>query len=412
MRITRLQIDMLAAVIAETQASERPADGLLHQFFRANPQLGARDRSVVAEGLFGYLRRKRSLETTADTHSPLLLALATLAKDGHSIRELSPLLSDRESGWLEQLKAKRVELSPAIAHDVPDWLWDRLGAEYSDEERDAMTRAWLQPAPLDIRINPLQTTREEAQKKLAAAGIDARPTPLSPYGLRVDGRPALNRVEAFIKGDIEVQDEGSQLLAMLVAPTRNEMVVDFCAGAGGKTLALAMTMQNQGHIVACDVSAPRLEGAVKRLRRAGVHNVEQYLIEATGKWAKRRAGSFDRVLVDAPCTGTGTWRRNPDARLRLVPNDLAELVVKQAGILRRAAELVKIGGRLVYATCSLLLEENDKQVASFLSDNPNFRAVPLRDAWPEAPDTGDVLRLTPRLHGTDGFYGAVLERIG
>ena len=414
MRITRLQIDMLAAVIAETQASERPADGLLHQFFRANPQLGARDRSVVAEGLFGYLRRKRSLETTADTHSPLLLALATLAKDGHSIRELSPLLSDRESGWLEQLKAKRVELSPAIAHDVPDWLWDRLGAEYSDEERDAMTRAWLQPAPLDIRINPLQTTREEAQKKLAAAGIDARPTPLSPYGLRVDGRPALNRVEAFIKGDIEVQDEGSQLLAMLVAPTRNEMVVDFCAGAGGKTLLMGALMHNQGRLYAFDTSEKRLSNLKPRLKRSGLSNIHpQLLAHENDAKVKRLAGKIDRVLIDAPCSGLGTLRRNPDLKWRQTPEAVAELSAKQGAILESASRLPKPGGRIVYATCSMLPEENRDVVNGFLERHPEYFLVPAGVAVHKAGITleaGDFLELSPHKNACDGFFAAVLQK--
>ena len=189
-------------------------------------------------------------------------------------------------------------------------------------------------------------------------------------------------------------------------------VVDWCAGAGGKTLALAMTMENRGHVVACDVSAPRLEAAVKRLRRAGVHNVERHLVESGDKWAKRRAAQFDRVLVDAPCTGTGTWRRNPDARLRLAEQDLAELVPKQAAILEQAARLVRTGGRLVYATCSVLLEENEAQVQAFLARHPDFVLVPLAEAWTlePAPGPGPYLALSPRSHNTDGFFGAVLER--
>ncbi len=182
-------------------------------------------------------------------------------------------------------------------------------------------------------------------------------------------------------------------------------VADYCAGAGGKTLALAMTMGNRGTLVACDVSAPRLDGAVRRLRRAGVHNAERHLLAAGDKWAKRRAGTFDRVLVDAPCTGTGTWRRNPDARMRLRAVDLAELLPKQAGILDAAARLVRPGGRLIFATCSLLLEENERQVEAFVARTPEFRVVPV-----EVGGLGPYLSLTPLRHGTDGFFGAVLER--
>jgi 16S rRNA (cytosine967-C5)-methyltransferase len=192
--------------------------------------------------------------------------------------------------------------------------------------------------------------------------------------------------------------------------------VDLCAGAGGKTLALAAAMQNKGRITACDVSAPRLEGAVKRLARAGVDNAERHLLEAGDRWAKRRAGTFDRVLVDAPCTGTGTWRRNPDGRFRTGPRDLAELLPKQAEILGIGAGLVRPGGQLVYATCSLLAEENEDQVAAFLAANPAFAVVPLAKAWAaaglpgEAPCPGPYMALSPAAHGTDGFFAAVLRR--
>jgi 16S rRNA (cytosine967-C5)-methyltransferase len=193
-------------------------------------------------------------------------------------------------------------------------------------------------------------------------------------------------------------------------------VVDYCAGAAGKTLAIAATMANQGRVTACDVSAPRLEGAAKRLRRAGVHNAETHLLEAGDRWVKRRAGTFDRVLVDAPCTGTGTWRRNPDARSRTGAEDLAELLVKQDEILVTSAHLVRPGGRLVFATCSLLPEEDEVQVEAFLARNPAFRPVPLATAWVEAglpgapPVEAQHMLLSPAAHGTDGFFCAVLEK--
>ena len=191
-------------------------------------------------------------------------------------------------------------------------------------------------------------------------------------------------------------------------------VCDYCAGAAGKTLALAGAMQNRGQIVACDVSPARLEAAIRRLRRAAAHNVERHLLAAGDKWPKRHAGTFDRVLVDAPCTGTGTWRRNPDARHRLKESDVAELLPRQAAILQDAARLVRIGGRLVYATCSLLPAENEDQVSHFLAGHPGFSVVPLPRAWPLAgspPCPGDFLFLTPARHGTDGFFAAVLERV-
>jgi 16S rRNA (cytosine967-C5)-methyltransferase len=287
-------------------------------------------------------------------------------------------------------------------------LAERFGASLGTE-----LATLLQPAPLDLRVNLLKGTREEARAALMSEGLDTRQTNLSPWGLRIEGRRAVTTGPTFQSGLVEIQDEGSQLVAALTDARPGMRVADWCAGAGGKTLALAMTMQNRGQLLACDVSAVRLDGAVRRLRRAGVHNVERHLIEPGDKWAKRRAGGFDRVLIDAPCTGVGTWRRNPDARLRLTEADVAELVAKQAQILDQAAPLVRTGGRLVYATCSLLPEENEAQVIAFLARHPGFTLVPLARAWPfgsPPPKAGDYLALTPAHHGTDGFFAAVLER--
>jgi 16S rRNA (cytosine967-C5)-methyltransferase len=271
------------------------------------------------------------------------------------------------------------------------------------------------PAPLDLRVNLLAGGRDAAVAALARDGIQARPTQWSPLGLRLDKRVALQTVAAWKNGLVEVQDEGSQLVALLLGATAGMRVVDFCAGAGGKTLAIAAGMANKGQIVACDTSAKRLEGAVLRLRRAGVHNVERRVLESErDKWVKRHAGGFDRVLADAPCTGTGTWRRNPDGRWRLTETDIAELVDLQARILDSCARLVKPGGRLVYATCSILPDENERQVERFLAANAEFAVVPVAAAWPaEVPNpVGDApfLRLTPAQHGTDGFFAALLER--
>ena len=323
-------------------------------------------------------------------------------------------LLPEEAGALRGLEGHTLDhpdMPEAVALDVPDWLLPHLRARFGAALAEEMV-AMQGEAPLDLRVNLLKATREQAQAALAAEGIAAVPTPLSPWGLRIAGRRPVTAGPAFQTGLVEIQDEGSQLVASLVGAAPEMRVADWCAGAGGKTLALAMTMANRGHIAACDVSAPRLEGAVRRLRRAGVHNVERHLVEAGDKWAKRRAGSFDRVLVDAPCTGIGTWRRNPDARLRLRPEDLAELAPKQAMILANAARLVRVGGRLVYATCSLLTEENEDQVDAFLAANPAFAPVPLERAWNlgPPPGAGPYLLLTPRRHDTDGFFAAVLER--
>ena len=320
-----------------------------------------------------------------------------------------------EAAVLRQLDGQPLEhpdMPVAVRIEVPDWVFPALEARFGDSLVPEMAAA-LEPATLDLRVNLLMGTREGAQAALMAEQLEAAITPLSPWGLRIEGRRAVTSGPAFQSGIVEIQDEGSQLVAALVGAGPDMRVVDYCAGAGGKTLAMAMTMGNRGHLVACDVSVPRLEGAVRRLRRAGVHNVERHLLAPGDKWAKRRAEGFDRVLVDAPCTGTGTWRRNPDARQRLRERDLEELVPKQAAILDAAARLVRPGGRLVYATCSLLPAENEHQVDAFLERTPAFRLIPIADAWSlptPPPGTGPHLSLTPMQHHTDGFFGAVLER--
>ncbi|MGH6929423.1 MAG: RsmB/NOP family class I SAM-dependent RNA methyltransferase, partial [Dongiaceae bacterium] len=237
-----------------------------------------------------------------------------------------------------------------------------------------------------------------------------------PLGLRVDGRPPLATLPSFNYGLGEVHDEGSQLAALLVDARPGLRVVDFCAGAGGKTLAMAAAMRNKGHIVACDVLRGRVDRAAVRLTRAGVHNVERRgLSTERDPWVKRHAQSFDRVLVDAPCSGVGTWRRNPDAKWRFGKDDLAAVIDLQHRILDSAARLVKPGGRLIYATCSLLPSENAGQVTAFLKDHPDFALRPIAEIWPEtvggaSPTTGETLQLTPATHETDGFFVAVLER--
>jgi len=273
------------------------------------------------------------------------------------------------------------------------------------------------PAPLDLRANLLVTDRDAAIAALRAQGIECAPSALAPLGIRVAGKPALERTDAFRGGAVEVQDCGSQLIAHLVAPRRGQTVVDFCAGAGGKTLALAALMRGKGKIFACDVLQGRVDRATKRLRRAGVFNVTLHTLKSErDPWVKHHAQRYDRVLIDAPCTGTGTWRRNPDARWTLSETDVGELVDLQRRILDSAARLVRPGGRLVYVTCSLLRAENEDQVEGFLAANPAFAAVPADAVWDatvggaRAPGVARFVRLSPAAAGTDGFFVAILER--
>jgi len=410
------QLAGIGAAIAEVRPLAAPADTLLHHFFRRHPAMGQHDRARIADAVFAYLRRRRSLETLAQTENPKKLALAVLVRElGHSVRDLAPLVSAADAAWLAEFKSRLLTaLAPAVAADLPDWLWQRLGAAFGEDERIELARAWLAPAPLDLRANPLKATRETAREALAASGFDATATPYSPLGLRIAGRPSLGRHALVTEGKLEVQDEGSQLVGYLVAPRRGEMVADFCAGAGGKTLLLGALMRSQGRLYAFDISAKRLAKLKPRLARSGLSNVHpQHLEGERDTKIKRLAGKLDRVLVDAPCTGFGTLRRNPDLKWRQPESALAELVRKQDAILASAATLVKRGGRLVYATCSVLPDENDAVVARFLVAHPAFARG---DAATElaraniALDTGPDLRLFPHRHGCDGFFAAILER--
>ncbi len=416
-------IELLEAVEG---AGTRPADAVANDFFRMRRFIGSGDRRAVSERVWHVLRARRRLDWwLKGKDDARLLVGASLLLEGWSLSGLAQAYSGGrfapaglerpEHTLLAKIEGHTLDhpqMPDPVRLEVPDWLYPRLVARFGASLSAEMAALGAE-APLDLRANLLKTTREEAQAALAAEGWEARPMPLSAWGLRIDGRRPITTGPAFQTGLGEIQDEGSQLIAAVVDAKPGMRVLDWCSGAGGKTLALAGAMQNRGQITACDVSASRLDGAVRRLRRAGVSNVERHLVAAGDKWAKRRGGSFDRVLVDAPCTGTGTWRRNPDARLRLKERDLLELLPKQAGILDAAQALVRIGGRLVYATCSLLAEENEGQVTDFLARHSGFAVVPLARAWTleaTVPCPGDFLSLTPARHGTDGFFAAVLER--
>jgi len=423
----------LEAAVALLEAIEaapaRPADAIANEFFRERRFIGSGDRRAVSDRVWRVLRSRRRLTWWVPKATPRLLVAASLLTEGWALAGVAESFSgDRFApGGLERNEynaLRRVEgqaleqpeMPEPVRFELPDWLYPRMLARFGDRLVAEMA-ALSEPAPLDLRVNILKGTRDEARAALAAEGWEARPTSLSPWGLRIDGRRPVTSGPAFQSGLVEIQDEGSQVIAALTGAKPGMRVVDWCAGAGGKTLALAAMMGNRGQIVACDVSASRLDGAVRRLRRAGVNNVERHLVETGDKWAKRRAGAFDRVLVDAPCTGTGTWRRNPDARHRLTGQDLLELTRKQSSILDTAAALVRPGGRLVYATCSLLQEENEGQVSGFLLRHADFALVPLARSWPfegTVPEggmlSGDMLSLTPAGQGTDGFFAAVLER--
>lgn len=418
-------------------ADERPADTIVSAYFRSRRYIGSKDRTAVAASVYAILRRRARLDwwlarAGCDRRDARACSIASLCvADGLAPDAAAALFSgaayapspldEQERALAAMLHGQpltHAEMPPEVAAECPAWAYGSLLATYG-QSVGAELAALSGEAGLDLRVNTLRIGRDAAVADLAARGIAAQATPLSPIGVRVSGRPAMTQDPLLRSGALEIQDEGSQLLALLVDAQPGQQVVDFCAGAGGKSLALAAAMGGKGRIVACDVSARRLARAKQRLHRAAVDNIEPRLLASErDRWIARQKGKFDRVLVDAPCSGMGVWRRNPDARWRDV--DLAAFVDRQDRLLASAGRLVKPGGRLVYATCSLLAEENEARVDAFLATAPQMRALPVAEVWrhavgtdcPASALTGPYLRLTPARHGTDGFFAAVLERAG
>jgi 16S rRNA (cytosine967-C5)-methyltransferase len=419
MDVTAARLAAAADALRAVLPFEHPADACLRRYFKEHRQLGARDRAFVAEAAFAVVRHLRLLETLAGGRDARRLLLAAMAVvEGRSQRQLEPLLqrgATDEARWLAGLRASDTRALPrAVQLSVPDWLWERLVALMPETEAVAFARGLLVPAPLDLRVNTLLATRDEVLQVLGAEGIACAPTPYSPIGVRLPEKPALQAHPLFLAGKVEVQDEASQLLALLVGARRREMVVDFCAGAGGKTLALGAAMRSEGRLYAFDTAQRRLANLAPRLKRSGLSNVHPELIDSEhDRRIRRLEGKIDRVLVDAPCSGFGTLRRNPDLKWRHSPAALPELTRKQASILTAAARLVKPGGRLVYATCSILPDENEDIVSAFMQAVPGFRpqhAGAILRAQGVPLDTGECFKVSPHEHQMDGFFAAVLER--
>ena len=422
-------LDACAALVQQVLLLQHPADSVVSRFFRQNRSLGPRERATLAETAYTVLRHKLRFEALARSGSGARERRLAILGFAGPRNLLEAALNPAEKTWLKECDAvPEAELLPQHRHNLPQWLAEALQAQLG-EQFDALAASLLAPAPLDLRVNTLNAKREAVIKELAAAGIAAEPTPYSPWGLRVQDKPALTKLEAFVQGRIEVQDEGSQLLALLLDAKRNEIVVDFCAGAGGKTLALGAAMRNTGRLYAFDVSAHRLEQLKPRLARSGLNNVYPMAIaDETDARIQRLAGKADRVLIDAPCSGLGTLRRKPDVKWRLSPKDIPAFAATQAAILRQAARLLKPGGRLVYATCSLLPAENEAVAMQFSAEQKSafmplnaaqiLQSRKVKDAMQlcspaeAATDAtaGQFLRLWPHLHGTDGFFAAVMER--
>lgn len=416
MRLPPAMIGHTEAVLREVLRFTGPADGTLSRYFRENPRLGGRERGVIAEAIYGLLRNKSVYTSFSESGSGSVMRRITLLglADAVGIDALGGL-TEEEDAWLRRvMDIDRAHLPLALKSNMPDWLWQKLASKFGEDEAMKLASALNTPASLDLRVNALKSNREDVIASLAQAPILAEPTPYSPFGLRVIKKPSIQNLPLFKDGTIEVQDEGSQILAQLLGAKRGEMVADFCAGAGGKTLALGATMRNTGRLYAFDISEKRLAKLKPRLARSGLSNVHPVVIahERDAK-IKRLAGKLDRVLVDAPCSGLGTLRRNPDVKWRQTQAGVGELNVKQASILDSAARLVKAGGRLVYATCSILDEENEGIVAQFLATHPDFSLLPASQVLEEQKiqlEMGDYLKLYPHKHNTDGFFAAVFQR--
>ncbi|MDQ0069591.1 16S rRNA (cytosine967-C5)-methyltransferase [Variovorax boronicumulans] len=402
---------------------DHPADQVVSRFFRDHREFGPRERATLAETVYTVLRKKLLFDHLSPSGSGSKeRRMAILGF--HGPRDfLKSALNDTEKRWLDNCDAVKPEdLLERHRHNLPEWLVAPLKAQLGDGFWP-LVESLQQPAPLDLRVNALTDKRAEVKAELAKAAIKSEVTPFSPWGLRIEGKPALTKLDAFARGAVEVQDEGSQLLALLLDAKRGEMVVDFCAGAGGKTLAIGATMRNTGRLYAFDTSAHRLDALKPRLARSKLSNVHPAAIaHERDDRIKRLAGKIDRVLVDAPCSGLGTLRRNPDLKWRQSPKSVEELTVKQTAILQSAARLVKSGGRLVYATCSVLPEENEAIAEAFGAANPDFEPVDAAELLQglkvegfEALCAGGAdgrryLRLWPHRHSTDGFFAAVWNR--
>jgi 16S rRNA (cytosine967-C5)-methyltransferase len=423
----RVRLRQAAELLTILLRFQHSADAEIGRYFHEHRKMGSTDRGFAADTVYGCLRHKRELEALYEPiHKPdagedqarWLVAAWLLKYGGWSARALSDAGFNGEAvALVERIRALDLfEFPLAVRANLPDWMAQSLVAQFGEAETLRLAEALNCPAPVDIRVNTFKTTRAALQAQLQDEGFELLPTPYSPLGLRRMQRAALFNTRAFGMGLYEVQDEGSQLIGLLVAARPQAKIVDFCAGAGGKTLQLACLMQNTGVVRAFDVSRKRLDRFRPRLNRAGVDNVQRRVLrDEHDPLLKPLVGTADAVLVDAPCSGTGTLRRNPDIKWKAI--DLVELQRKQRSILAAAAQLVRPGGRLIYATCSFLDEENRGVTSAFLSEHPDFMPVPAEPILlrqdvtiPEAFMPDGALCLLPHRHGTDGFYAMVMQR--
>ena len=436
--IPSARINATIEILEKVGRSSLNVDRVTLSYFRQRRFAGAKDRSFIIKLVYRLVRNRikinwwlDSLSLAISPRSQVIAGLA-LFNDGpiEDIEDLfkegehsTGLLDDEEGNLIKELVTQSIfneKMPDNVKYECPDWIADRLRPIYGNDLNSHL-EALNTEASFDLRLNTLTNpNREGIRQALKRQGLKTELTTYSPFGLRSNRRQRLDGTKYFKSGLIEVQDEGSQLAALLVGAAPGMQIIDFCTGSGGKALVMGGLMQNTGRIVAMEVSQNRLKQAGIRISRAGLHNIERKLIsDENDKKIKRLTKKFDRVLVDAPCTGTGTWRRDPDTRAKYSDLDLENMMSLQDRILASAARLTKPGGCLVYVTCSLLREENEDRIIALLSRRKDYKIVPIPKIWDEqvtvkgggkCPTNSEMLRLTPKEHNTDGFFAAVLRR--
>lgn len=419
----RLQAAM--DILQGLEGSNEAADRFVRHWFSGRRYAGAKDRASVADRVHDVLRHRASYAWRMQSHTPRALVIASLASEGVPMEEAAALFGSSAYAPPELSVAERAqyvapprEPMPAwVEGDYPEWLEPELARRFGDALGDEM-KAMLARAAVDLRTNTLRANRDDMVTGLGGLGLAAVPTPFSPHGIRIPAGPGLGALQNspfFQTGAVEIQDEASQIAALLCAARSDMRVLDLAAGAGGKSLALAAEMKNAGQIVAADRDEKRLAEILPRARRAGATNITSF-ISTEGRQPE---GAFDVVLVDAPCSGSGTWRRNPGLKWQLKPDRLDVLTALQDELLETGAARVREGGRLIYATCSLLPRENEDRVEAFLMRHAEFSAVPACDVWretmgenPVPPGMDNLFRASPLTTGTDGFFAAIFTRGG
>jgi 16S rRNA (cytosine967-C5)-methyltransferase len=436
--IPSARINATIEILEKAKHENSNIDKVLLAYFRKRRFAGSKDRSAINEQVYNVIRNRLKIDwwlkrvnTNGHPRSQVLAELAFFNQI--SADEVGNLfngekyapnpLSEVENQAYKDLLGKQFiddDMPDNVRLECPEWIAGRLRSVFNNDFESCL-EALNKEAPFDLRLNPLNLPkRKRIQQSLAKLGIETDSTQYSPLGLRVRVRKRIDGIKYFKSGLVEVQDEGAQLASLLVGVKPGMQVADFCAGGGGKTLVMGGLMNNTGRILAMDIEQGRLDRAGVRISRAGLHNVERKLIsDENDRKLKRLTKKFDRVLVDAPCTGIGTWRRDPDTREKYTESDLGNMVILQDSILSSAARLTKPGGRLVYVTCSLFSEENEGRVEALLAKRKDYKIIPILEVWNEhiknqgggdCPTTSAMLQLTPDKHGTDGFFVAVLER--